>query len=625
MAGDLNIRAEIEYVLKDQGINAAVDKIHSLETAQKGLTVETKRSTAAAEAFGGALRTIGQYAASFLGAGAIISFLRSSQREFIDAERSAFRLQMSLRLLGSEYADSYGAVSAYADELERLTGVDADVIRSAQAVLVTIGRLSGETLNRATRAALDLSAALGTDLNNAAMILAKAGAGAEGALARMGIKIGDGVDASQRLEEILAALEKRVGGVAYEMGNTLPGSVDKATTAFGNFKENVGKLFTDSTVTTVFKEFFDAASYEIDRLIAKWGIIKDILSYVRGGSPGEPPPVPTRPEGLTYEVNVSLKAADEQAKAKEEAEAKARAEREKQEKESEERIAKFREESFKSTLERELELNQRAIEARAEQASFEEDLNKSVFDRLDARIETAEQVVDIEIESNRKALEANKASLEEWYVFEQRAIATTVRDEQIKNAKLLALDKEYYAKKKALAEMTEYMIRMASIDAFAAGVEILGSVFGKYKAFAVAQAIIDTWRSVNAIMADPNVPILAKPALVAAATAQGLAMVAKIQATSMGSGSSGGGGGHGFGGGQKLARASGSGGPAQEPTGPYTQTTAATPGGGTTIDNRNTGTTIVVNGPVVGGRAGVKELYRMLEEEGRSQRSRLVR
>jgi hypothetical protein len=626
MAGDLNVKAEIEYVLKDQGITAAVSKVKELETAQKKVTEETKRATAASNEFGGAIKSIGQYAASFLAAGVLVSFLRSSVREFVEAEKSSTRLRFALKSLGDEFGDSFKAASAYADKMEELTGIDGDVIRSAQAVLVTIGRLSGATLIRATQAALDLSVALGTDLANAAMIVAKAGSGFEGALGRMGIKIDESIPEGERFEALLKKIEDAAGGAAKEVGDSFVGSVDKATTSWKNFKEEFvraseGPFSTVLTWITKFISSFNQMGRDLDETA------KDLEKFGEAGmrlrSGGTPPPAPKLPAGLQYEVSISLKDAEEKVKRLAEIEEKARKEREKAEAQLNERISESRLAAFKRTVQDELEANGKALEERAKQQEMFDSLNASVFKKLDDRKAVDEEVRQIVIDAAREELAFKQATLDEWLAFERDVINSEVTDAKIKNAKLAALDQDYYRKKATLAELTAQAEQAASFEAASAGMEMLSSIFGENKAFAIAQAIINTAQGVTQAMTLPP-PYDAIKA--AAVIATGIAQIAKIRSTNLGSSGGAGGGYSGGKGGSNFARTVGSGsgsGASAGSTPPYTQA-GGSQSQSTTYDHR-VGANIVINGPVVGGRAGVAELYRLLEQERRAQRSRLIR
>jgi hypothetical protein len=637
MAGDLNVKAEIEYVLKDQGITAAVSKVKELETAQKKVTEETKKSAEATGSFAAGLKQVGAYAASFLAAGSIISFLRSSQREFIEAERSTQRLQMALRLLGSEYSGSFEAVSKYADELEKLTGIDADVIRSAQSVLVTIGRLSGETLNRATRAALDLSAALGTDLNNAAMIVAKAGAGSEGALGRMGIKIDEAVPPAERLEEILRALESRVGGVAEEMGNTLPGAVDKSKTAFKNFMEAAGDIFTSpggislwtkslQFFTDVLKQMNQNAKENTDTLRSLFG-----LTPIDRSAPK--PKVYEDQSGYSETVTVKgmsdadLKALDEKRakEAKQRAEDIADAERDVWRKLAEDEIQLERD-----TVEAIADVNRLAVSLDAQQAeeklAAEEEVAK-------IRIDTAREAIQAELDNQRATLEdqmKNRTELVDLWLEEQLALVKGNKNAEVALYKQAEQKKNIIAedgaeKRQKIAKAEQEVVNQANWDAATSSVEALSAIFGEKKAFAIALAIMNMARAVTAIWADENLPTAAKPAFTAAAVAACVAQIATIRSTNLGGSGGGGTGGGGGGGrgGSNFARTVGTGNGSASSPPPYTQA-GGSQSQSTTYDHR-VGANIVINGPVVGGRAGVAELYRLLEQERRAQRSRLIR
>lgn len=81
------------------------------------------------------------------------------------------------------------------------------------------------------------------------------------------------------------------------------------------------------------------------------------------------------------------------------------------------------------------------------------------------------------------------------------------------------------------AELAKDMIVWDSRAALAGGIAALFGQNSKIgKAAAVSQAIIDTWGGVNTILRDPLLPTVAKPGFIAAAIAQGLASVRRIQA-----------------------------------------------------------------------------------------------
>lgn len=144
------------------------------------------------------------------------------------------------------------AVSAYADELSALIGVDDEVIRSAQSQLATFSNVarSTEVMGRATKAAADLAAAGFGTMDSASIMLGKAlqdPTKGITALTRVGISFtkqqqkqleamqatGD-IAGAQAL--ILKEVERQVGGTAAATATGMA----KFKTAMGEFMESVG-------------------------------------------------------------------------------------------------------------------------------------------------------------------------------------------------------------------------------------------------------------------------------------------------------------------------------------------------------------------------------------------------
>lgn len=138
------------------------------------------------------------------------------------------------------------------DALMKLTGIDDDVITSAQALLLTFTKIGKDIMPDATAATLDMAAALGISNKEAAIQLGKALQSAQGvtALTRSGVtftkaemqKI-EALFASGRAMEaqrmILNELNNEFGGSAAAQAD----NVTKMQTAWGNFTENIGGVF----------------------------------------------------------------------------------------------------------------------------------------------------------------------------------------------------------------------------------------------------------------------------------------------------------------------------------------------------------------------------------------------
>jgi hypothetical protein len=186
------------------------------------------------------------------GLGAVVTAAFSFKRgisEAIDAERASLKFSQALANIGKFSDDATARFDNFSATIERNTGVDADNIKELSTSFISLGGLSGDALERATKAAVDFSAGTGKDLSTAFDMLSKASGGSTAALGRYGIKISENIPQSQRFAEALKIIESRYGGLSEQLGsNTFEGALNRVNAQFGNILETFGKLTTESPV-----------------------------------------------------------------------------------------------------------------------------------------------------------------------------------------------------------------------------------------------------------------------------------------------------------------------------------------------------------------------------------------
>ncbi|MBI4916879.1 MAG: phage tail length tape measure family protein [Acidobacteria bacterium] len=225
-----------------------------------------KVSTAAAGAqksFGGLTSAAAGLAGAFgglLSIGAVATALRSVVGASIEAERADIKLQAVLKATGYVAGVTAEQIGGYASQMQSLTGVDDDTIKSAAAVLATFKNVREQGFERTMTAALDLSAVFGQDLQGSVTMLGKAledPITGMTALRRVGVSfsesekevIKDLVEHNKLADaqaKILAVVEAQVGGTAKALGQTLGGQINVAKAAFGDLQEQVGFFLTKS-------------------------------------------------------------------------------------------------------------------------------------------------------------------------------------------------------------------------------------------------------------------------------------------------------------------------------------------------------------------------------------------
>lgn len=198
------------------------------------------------------LGAVGKTLLGVFSAGAVIAGIRAVVRATAEEEAAVAQLESALKTAGAQVGLTSKDLTAFASELQKTTTFADDAIISAQSLLLSFKGLSGDVVKGATRAVLDLSSRLGTDLNSAARLVGRALADPEKgltALSRAGVTFSEAQkdiiksfvdvgDTAQAQALILRELEARFGGAAVAARNTLGGAIAGLKNAFGDLLES---------------------------------------------------------------------------------------------------------------------------------------------------------------------------------------------------------------------------------------------------------------------------------------------------------------------------------------------------------------------------------------------------
>jgi hypothetical protein len=207
---------------------------------------------------GGVAGTVGK---AFVGMGAAAgAFGVLSVKAFMEAQQVTAQTAAVIKSTGGIANVTAKDVDTLAGSLSKMSGVDDEAIASGQNLLLTFTKVRNEVgkgndiFDQATKAALDMSVAMGTDMKSASMLMGKAlNDPIKGmtALTRSGVSFtqaqkdqvkamveaGDTMGA-QKL--ILKEMETQFGGSAKAAGDTFAGQLNKLKVVAGNFTEDVG-------------------------------------------------------------------------------------------------------------------------------------------------------------------------------------------------------------------------------------------------------------------------------------------------------------------------------------------------------------------------------------------------
>ena len=186
----------------------------------------------------------------------IAATIRAIVDNTVEAENALRQLEARLKSTGGVAGVTSQELQDFSKELQSVTTFGDDAIIAMQGVLLTFTNIRGNTVKDATRAILDLSTALGKDLQSSAVLvgkalndpvkgaaaLAKAGvqlSAAEKQLIKDLVAVGDVASAQQ---VVLQKLTTQFGGAAEAAANTFGGSLTQLKNAFGDLLEADGGL-----------------------------------------------------------------------------------------------------------------------------------------------------------------------------------------------------------------------------------------------------------------------------------------------------------------------------------------------------------------------------------------------
>lgn len=279
-------KKEIDFILTiDNGkFSRAIDKSTAkVSKMARRIAKELKPASSAFLSLGKNIGFAGAAATTAAVAGglyALNSVVKDSIALAIVQEEAEAKLAGVLRATGEAAGFTIIELKEMASGLQEVTTVGDEVALSAMSILATFKEIKGDAFRDATKAAIDMSAVLGQDLNSSVLQIGKAlNDPIKGmtALSRAGVSFTEEqkqqvkvLQQSGRMYEaqqiILKELASEFGGVAEALRGTFKGAVTSAGNAFGDLKEEIGftitknKFFIDS-IGLIEAKFVGLGSY----------------------------------------------------------------------------------------------------------------------------------------------------------------------------------------------------------------------------------------------------------------------------------------------------------------------------------------------------------------------------
>jgi len=237
--------------------------------AQKGLD---QTSSKASKMGSGIQKAAAPAALALAGIGA--AAFSAAQAAAEDAQSQAVLAQAMKNATGAS-DDQIASMEDFISSTSAAAGVADDELRPALGNLL---RATGDTAKsqEGLQAALDLSAATGTDVETASKAIGKAYAGQTGALKKLVPGLDEATLAGGDMTAVMADLESQVGGASDAAANTAAGSMAKMKIGFDEAKESLGAALLP--LLTVFADKLAAVAGFIQENSTLIGIIVGVVA-----------------------------------------------------------------------------------------------------------------------------------------------------------------------------------------------------------------------------------------------------------------------------------------------------------------------------------------------------------
>ena len=260
-------RKKFLYVIGTKGAKKAKKDLGGVDKSMKRMRV----STAGLQRSVGVLRNK-LLLLTFATAG-IISIVRTVTKNFIEQENAVTKLEAVLKSTGGVALLTSKGLQAMAAGLQKVTSFGDETIITAQSLLLTFTQIGSDVFPQAIEAILNVSTAMGTDLQSSVLQLGKAlndPVLGIAALTRVGIQlsrtqkeqiklfVAEGKTAEAQ-KIILGELETQFGDLARAMRENTEGEIKQMTMAFGDMTEVIGEglspaiISISKTLTSLFE------------------------------------------------------------------------------------------------------------------------------------------------------------------------------------------------------------------------------------------------------------------------------------------------------------------------------------------------------------------------------------
>ena len=206
------------------------------ETVEIDILARTEQAVSGLESF------IKKLAAAYISYESLKRLVVDSVKAFLEAEQAEARLGVALRTTGQYSETAMRSLTAMSQALAMHTIYEDDATKAAAAMLIQIGHLTTDGVQKAIPAIMDYASAMGVDLTQAATQFAQAIEGGRNTFQRFGISLKDAHTPTERFNILIGGLAKNFSGVSDALAKTTGGQLKIFQNQIGELKETLGSL-----------------------------------------------------------------------------------------------------------------------------------------------------------------------------------------------------------------------------------------------------------------------------------------------------------------------------------------------------------------------------------------------
>ncbi len=235
----------------DKALRSAANESKKIERALKQVEGQSKETTEATTKLNSSFATLAKSAAVVAGLAAIGRALQFSGEQAIEQADAVAQLNTALKLTGDLTPEASEAINAFANALERSTGVANTVILQGVALAKSFGQTNTAAQELAS-AGLDFAAAASINYEEAVRRLGRATQGSTEDIAKFVPEIQNLTKAQLAAGEATRLIAERFDGFARDSASAFTTATTNAVRALENLAETTGKgvienqEFTDS-------------------------------------------------------------------------------------------------------------------------------------------------------------------------------------------------------------------------------------------------------------------------------------------------------------------------------------------------------------------------------------------